>query len=252
MVALHAPGDQSSQPRILSVSPATVPDRLFGIFRHNFLSSAFGGLMLDDKPLGVRQRPTRIRPRSWTVLISTMRTASMTGRGRSTPKRRGGRRSKRTPEFLLRGQQEMLVERIGRDRISTHLPPPVITESAASLELVTHMLCWSWGMCFSAAAFSENDQGSMNLASKTAPLPATMPSMVAPIHRSTGCGSRCSTHSMVCPVFRSYQFRLRASVTTWVMKGVRRTLEAGWEVFIDENGGAGPGVRLRKPHEAGL
>ena len=36
------------------------------------------------------------------------------------------------------------------------------------------------------------------------------------------------------------------------MKAVRRTLEAGWEVFIDENGGVGPGVRLRKPHEAGL
>jgi hypothetical protein len=40
-------------------------------------------------------------------------------------------------------------------------------------------------VCFSAAAFSENDQGSMNLASKTAPLPSTMPSRVAPIHRST-------------------------------------------------------------------
>jgi hypothetical protein len=32
-----------------------------------------------------------------------------------------------------------------------------------------------------------------------------------------------------------------------VTMAVRRTLEAGWEVFIDENGGAGPGVRLRKP-----
>ena len=44
-----------------------------------------------------------------------------------------------------------------------------MTESAASLELVTHMLCWSWAMCFSAAASSENDHGSMNLASNTAP-----------------------------------------------------------------------------------
>jgi hypothetical protein len=41
----------------------------------------------------------------------------------------------------------------------------VITESAAILALVTHMLCWSWAMCFSAAAASENDHGSMNLAS---------------------------------------------------------------------------------------
>ena len=38
-------------------------------------------------------------------------------------------------------------------------------------------------MCFSAAASSENDHGSMNLASNTAPLPATMPSRVAAIHR---------------------------------------------------------------------
>jgi hypothetical protein len=28
---------------------------------------------------------------------------------------------------------------------------------------------------------------------------------------------------------------------------VRRALEAAGVIFIDENGGAGPGVRLRKP-----
>ena len=66
--------------------------------------------------------------------------------------------------------------------------------------------------CFSAAACSENDQGSMNLASNTAPLPATMPSRVPPIHRRTGCRSRYWTHSTVCPVLRSNQCRLRASV----------------------------------------
>jgi carbamoyltransferase len=49
--------------------------------------------------------------------------------------------------------------------ISTHLPPPVMIESAAIRALVTHMLCWSWGMYFSAAPSSENDHGSMNLAS---------------------------------------------------------------------------------------
>ena len=51
--------------------------------------------------------------------------------------------------------------------ISTHLPPPVMIESAADLALVTHMLCCSCAMCFSAAASSENDHGSMNLASNT-------------------------------------------------------------------------------------
>src|SRR5262245_8250307 len=49
---------------------------------------------------------------------------------------------------------------------STHLPPPVIIDSTAVLKWVTHMLCWSWAMYFSAAASSENDQGNMNLASR--------------------------------------------------------------------------------------
>ena len=71
--------------------------------------------------------------------------------------------------------------------ISTHLPPPVMIESTAVSQLVTHILCWSWAMYFSAAASSENDQGSMNLASNTAPLPSTMPSRVAAIHRMAGC-----------------------------------------------------------------
>ena len=70
--------------------------------------------------------------------------------------------------------------------ISTHLPPPVMIDSAADLELVTHILCCSWAMCFSAAASSENDHGSMNLASNTASVSSTMPSRVAAIHRFTG------------------------------------------------------------------
>src|SRR5215813_7850163 len=52
--------------------------------------------------------------------------------------------------------------------ISTHFPPPVMIESTEVRRWVTHMLCWSWAMYFSAAASSENDQGSMNLASNTA------------------------------------------------------------------------------------
>jgi hypothetical protein len=44
-------------------------------------------------------------------------------------------------------------------------------ERTAVREAVTHMLCSSWAMCFVAANSSENDQGSMNLASNTAPSP---------------------------------------------------------------------------------
>src|SRR5580698_10367476 len=46
--------------------------------------------------------------------------------------------------------------------ISIHLPPPVIMESTADRALVTHMLYWSWAICFSTAASSENDQGILN------------------------------------------------------------------------------------------
>src|SRR3954451_20245020 len=70
--------------------------------------------------------------------------------------------------------------------ISTHLPPPVMIDSTAVREAVTHILCCSWAMCFSAAPSSENDQGSMNLASKTAPVPSTIPSKVAAIQCFTG------------------------------------------------------------------
>ena len=43
---------------------------------------------------------------------------------------------------------------------------------------------------FAAAISSENDQGSMNLASKTAPVASTRPSSVAAIQRNTGCRMR--------------------------------------------------------------
>ena len=70
--------------------------------------------------------------------------------------------------------------------ISTHFPPPVMIDSTAVLELVTHMLCWSCGICFVAAASSEKVHGSMNFASNTAPVASTIPSRVAAIHRFTG------------------------------------------------------------------
>ncbi|SCB42472.1 hypothetical protein GA0061098_1009122 [Bradyrhizobium shewense] len=45
-------------------------------------------------------------------------------------------------------------------------------------------------MCFSAAASSVKAQGSMNLASNTAPVGATMPSRVAATQEWTGCRTR--------------------------------------------------------------
>src|SRR6187401_723913 len=48
-------------------------------------------------------------------------------------------------------------------------------DSTAVLAFATHMLCCSCAMCFSAAPSSENDHGSMNLASNTAPGPLDHP-----------------------------------------------------------------------------
>src|SRR6266498_1573696 len=96
--------------------------------------------------------------------------------------------------------------------ISTHLPPPVMIESTDARECVTHILCWTWAMYFSAEASSENDQGSMNLASKTAPISSTRPSRVATIHGMVECLTRLWTAVTRRPVLRSYQVRLSSSV----------------------------------------
>jgi hypothetical protein len=55
-------------------------------------------------------------------------------------------------------------------------------------------------MYFSAAASSENDHGSMNLASKMASLPCTRPSSVAPIQRSTGCRILLNVADYLCGI----------------------------------------------------
>src|SRR5208337_5223130 len=98
--------------------------------------------------------------------------------------------------------------------ISIHLPPPVMIERTDDLALVTHMLCCSWAICFSAAASSENDQGSMNLASNTASRSLTKPSRVAAKKRRTGCWIQRWMSETARPVLRSYQVRLSASVAT--------------------------------------
>src|SRR5262245_55110952 len=95
---------------------------------------------------------------------------------------------------------------------STHLPPPVMIDSTELLRWVTHMLCWTCATYFSAAASSENDQGSMNLASNTASVPSTMPSRVAAIQGIAECLTRRCTSRTCRPVLRSYQERLSSSV----------------------------------------
>src|ERR1700745_3051400 len=96
--------------------------------------------------------------------------------------------------------------------ISTHLPPPVMIDRTEVLKWVTHILCWTWAIYFSAAASSENDHGSMNLDSKTAPVASTVPSRVATIHGLADGVTRRWTSVTRRPVLRSYQERLSSSV----------------------------------------
>jgi hypothetical protein len=63
-----------------------------------------------------------------------------------------------------------------------HFPSPVMMESNRAPQMGNPHVVLQLGMYFLAAASSENDQGSMNLASNTASLPATIPSRVAAIH----------------------------------------------------------------------
>src|SRR5215471_20827356 len=69
-------------------------------------------------------------------------------------------------------------------------------------------------MYFSAAASSENNQGSINLASNTASVPSTIPSRVAAIQGIAECLTRRCTSRTCRPVLRSYQERLSSSVAT--------------------------------------
>src|SRR5262249_35741875 len=96
--------------------------------------------------------------------------------------------------------------------ISTHLPPPVMIDSADVLKCVTHMLCWTWAIYFSAAPSSENDHGSMNLASNIASVSSMMPSRVAAIHGMAECLTRRWMSVTRRPALRSYQERLSSSV----------------------------------------
>src|ERR1700738_2925124 len=188
-----------------------MPDRLLGVLRHESFEFRLGILMLKVS-FRVRRKTVENSAQALDELMSTTRTASMRAWGGSTPKRRGcSPLSTQRQNFFsavksrrwYRGSAEIL--------IATHSPPPVMIESTASVALVTHILCWSWGICFSAADSSENDQGSMNFASKTAPVLSTMPSSVAAIQRITGCRTQVWTSFKTCPVVRSNQHRFKGS-----------------------------------------
>jgi hypothetical protein len=87
------------------------------------------------------------------------------------------------PELPLGGDDEVLTEWIG---VGFDLNPlPAAGDDRKSrCPGRDDPQCCSCGMYFSAAASSENDQGSMNLASKTVPVASMRPSSVAAIQQT--------------------------------------------------------------------
>ena len=105
------------------------------------------------------------------------------------------------------------------------------------------MLCCNCAMCFAAAASSEKVQGSMNLASNTAPVASTMPSRVAAIQRLTGWKTRRWTSVTTWPVLRSYQRRFSSSVA-W----------PSWTIRLPErsSGSTSPALLPPQPEQGGF
>ena len=131
-----------------------MPDGLLGVLRHQGLELALGPLVVEKGLAGVAEQAGELRPGIRRAHIDDADGLDAWPRRLDIEQARRLAGLDAAPEFLLRGHQDGA----GRaDRhgivISTHLPPPVMIESTAALALVTHILCWSWAMCFSAAAF---------------------------------------------------------------------------------------------------
>ena len=161
-----------------------MPDRLLDVLWHEAFELRLGVLMLEVGLACAPKHTGEFGPGIW---HSYRRSAPpRCGRGGSTPKTRGrSPLSTQRQNFFSAVKRKVLIEQIG-----WYLDLDPLAAAGDNREHrgggMTHMLCWSWAMCFSAAASSENDHGSMNLASNTAPVPSTMPSSVAAIQRSTG------------------------------------------------------------------
>src|SRR5262249_3926181 len=189
-----------------------MPDRLLGVFGHEGLELAFCALVVEKGFPGVAEEGCELGPRVRRAHIDNAdRLDARLWRlchnevgdfaGLHAP-----------PKLLFRRHQNGEIERVHRNGDLDHLPPPVMMESTELRLWVTHILCWTCAMYFSAAASSENDQGSMNLASNTASVPSTIPSRVAAIHGIAECLTRRCTSRTCRPVLRSYQERLSSPV----------------------------------------
>src|SRR6516225_7066044 len=203
---------KAHRPRFRTLGFHAMPDGLLGILGHQSFEFAFGPFVVEKGMPAVSEERGELRP-------GIRRTHIDDADGLNARPRRLGVDEMwdfaglhAAPELLFRRDQDAEIERIHGDRDLDPLAAPVMIDSTEVLKWVTHMLCWTWAMYFSAAASSENDQGSMNLASNIASVSSMMPSRVAAIHGMAECLTRRWMSVTRRPVLRSYQERLSSSV----------------------------------------
>src|SRR5271165_299987 len=178
---------KTDRARFRSLGANAVAGGFLRVLRHQGFELGFGPFVVEKGGTGRAEEPGELRPRIGLAHIDDPNRFDPRPRRLNAIGARGLPGLDAAPEPALGGDQKVLVERVGGDGHFNPLAPPVMIESAAHLALVTHMLCCNCAICFSPAASSENDQGSMNLASNTASGFSTMPSRVAAIQRLTGC-----------------------------------------------------------------
>src|SRR5262249_27100284 len=222
---LHFQHIKAHRARFRALGFHAMPDGLPGILRHQCFELALGPFVVEKGAAGIAEERGELRPGIRRAHIDD-------ADGLDTGPRRLGQdkvghfaRLHTAPEFLFRRHEDAEIKWVHGMVISTHLPPPVMIDSTDVLKCVTHMLCWSWAMYFSAAAYSENDHGSMSLDSKTAPVASTVPSRVATIQGMAECLTRRWTSVTGWPVLRSYQVRLSSSVAapSWTTRLLDRS-----------------------------
>jgi hypothetical protein len=115
----------------------------------------------------------------------------------------------RTLGLLLRQHIQIFSPAAAIEERSFHYAP-----LSSGLDIVRKTLS-QHEMYFSAATSSENDQGSMNLASNNAPPPWIRPSSVAIIQRIARWRIRFWTSMMTCPVYGLFRNFARLLCCKW-------------------------------------
>jgi hypothetical protein len=126
-----------------------VPYGLLGVLRHQGLQLGLGGLVFRIGRSGAAEDTGEFGLGIGRAHVDNPHRLNAGARWLGVEETRGLAVLDAAPELLFRGQKDVLVEGIRRNRELDPLAAPVMIERAASLALVTQMLCWSWAMCFS-------------------------------------------------------------------------------------------------------